>query len=103
MTIPEPVIGWGALIAALILTFVAPPGRRGRYAVVGSLVVFGLYLTASWFLWPSDNWLVPGIIAGVIGVVIRDIRRWLRFFQGATYRAIHPYYWYSRARRRRRY
>ncbi len=107
MTIPQPLIGWGALLIGLFLAFIAPPGRRGRWAVLSAVFVFGLFVTASFFLWPLDpdkqwNWLLPGALAGIIGVLIRDVRRWARYFQNITYRMRHPYFWYSRLRPRRR-
>lgn len=110
MTIPQPVIGVGALLIGLLLTFILPPGRRGRYALLGSIAVFALWVMAAFYLWPLDprngwNWVLPGVIAGAVAVVIRDIRRWARYFQNLSYRVRHPYYWYSRfraSRRRRR-
>ncbi len=109
MTIPFWLVGIGALIIALLIVFVAPPGRRGSWALVMSLVVFFLVLLAAFSLWPVDpnngwNWLLPGIIGGGLAVLVLDIRRWLRYFQNLTHRMRHPYYWYSRFYpRRRRY
>lgn len=102
MTIPEPVVGWGALLIALYLTCLAPPGRRGRNAIIGSVAVAALVFTAAWFLWPADNWLLPAVVASLIAIVIRDVRRWVRYFRNLSYRMRHPYYWYSRLSRRRR-
>jgi hypothetical protein len=110
MTIPIPLLGLGALVIGLLIAIVAPPGRRGQWAFVMSIVVFCLFLLASFCLWPIDpnhswNWLLPGIIGGVLAVIILDIRRWARYFQNLTHRMRSPYYWYSRmaSRRRRRY
>lgn len=110
MTIPTPLLGIGSLLIVLLIVFVAPPGRRGQWALLMSIVVFALCLLASFCLWPLDpnhqwNWLLPGLIGGVIMVVILDVRRWLRYFQNLTHRMRSPYYWYSRMypfRRRRR-
>ena len=107
MTIPQPVLGWGALLIALFLTFIAPPGRRGRWALFSAVFVFGLFVAAAFFIWPLDpnnqwNWLLPGALAGIIGVLIRDVRRSARYFQNITYRMRHPYFWSSRLRPRRR-
>ena len=110
MTIPYWLIGLVSLVVAVLMAVAAPPGRRGRWAILMSIVVFGLFLLASYCLWPADpknswNWLLPGIIGGVLAVIILDIRRWARYFQNLTHRMRSPYYWYSRMypfRRRRR-
>ena len=110
MTIPIPVLGLASLAIALVIALFAPPGRRGGWALIMSLVVFSLFLVAAYSLWPVDprngwNWVLPGAIGGAIAVLILDIRRWARYFTNLTYRMRHPYYWYSRLypRRRRRY
>ena len=42
--------------------------------------------------------------AGLLAVLYRDVRRFVRYFRGKVYRVTHPYYWYGRYyRRRRRY
>jgi hypothetical protein len=39
----------------------------------------------------------------MILIVVRDMRRWSRYFRDNTYRRYHPYNWYGRVRRRRYY
>lgn len=103
MTIPAPVIGLGSLCIAFYLTFLAPPGRRGRNAVLGGAFTVLTVFIAAYFLWPEDgswNFIIAAAVASVIAVLVRDVRRWVRYFQNLSYRVRHPYYWYGIARRR---
>jgi hypothetical protein len=110
MTIPTPLLGFLSLALAVLIALFAPPLRRGQWAFLMSIAVFGLFVLASFCLWPLDprngwNWALPGVIGGGLAVLILDVRRFVRHFQNLTYRMRHPYYWYSRLypRRRRRY
>lgn len=111
MTIPFWLLGLISLGLGLVFTLVAPPGRRAAWAFFDELAVFVFFVFAAYCLWPvtSDNdwrWLLPGLIAGGLALLIVEFRRWKRYFQNLTYRMRHPYYWYSRlysSRRRRRY
>ncbi|HTP11917.1 MAG TPA: hypothetical protein VMP08_26880 [Anaerolineae bacterium] len=112
MYISQEVIGLSCLIGALILTFAWPLGRRSNGHVFLSLCIIVLFILAAWNLIPvtwvskSDSGLVIliGLGAGLLAVIYRDVRRFLRFFHGKVYRMTHPYYWYGRYyRRRRRY
>jgi len=111
MTIPFPLLGYGSLLLGLLFTFAVPPGRRAHLAFLDELAVFLLFVFASYCLWPIDpnngwNWLLPGIIAGGLALLIIEFRRWQRYFHNLQYRMRHPYFWYSRfhsyTRRRRR-
>ena len=111
MFISQPVIGWGSLIAGLLLTFFFPLGQRRGHHLLSEIVLILLFIAAAYNLIPiqwiprGEDWKVIaiGLGAGLIAVIIRDIRRFFRFFRGRVYRMSHPYYWYSRAFRRRRY
>lgn len=110
MTIPYWLLGWVSLALGLLFTFVIPPGRRAHLAFLDELAVFLLFVFASFSLWPKPqgwNWLWPGIVAGVLALVIVEFRRFTRYFQNLQYRMRHPYFWYSRfhsyTRRRRRH
>jgi hypothetical protein len=112
MFISQGVIGWGALILGLALTFFFPLGQRRGNHLISELILILLFVTAAYNLIPvewvprGEDWkvIVIGLGAGLIAVIIRDIRRFFRFFHGRLYRMSHPYYWYSRAfGRRRRY
>lgn len=110
MYINQQVFGLGCLIVALILTFAWPLGRRSNGHVFLSLSILVLFILAAYNLipvtWiPAENtWLVIliGLAAGLLAVLYRDVRRFLRFFHGKVYRMTHPYYWYGRYYRRRR-
>jgi hypothetical protein len=112
MYINQQVFGLGCLIVALILTFAWPLGRRSNGHVFLSLSILVLFILAAYNLipvtWiPVENTglvILIGLGAGLLAVLYRDVRRFLRFFHGRVYRMTHPYYWYGRYyRRRRRY
>ena len=103
-----PLLGIISFLLALYTALVAPPGRRGGFAIGGALLVALLCVFAAFALWPIDpknewNWLPPGLVLAMILIVVRDMRRWSRYFRDNTYRRYHPYNWYGRIRRRRYY
>ena len=112
MYVSPQVFGLGCLIVALILTFAWPLGRRSNGHIFLSLSIIVLFVLAAWnlipFSWiPKENSglvILVGLGVGLLAVIYRDVRRFLRFFHGRVYRMTHPYYWYGRYyRRRRRY
>ena len=112
MFISQQVIGLGCLIGALILTFAWPLGRHSGGHIFLSLSIIVLFVLAAYNLIPvtwipvTDTWkvILIGLVVGLLAVLYRDVRRFLRFFHGRVYRMTHPYYWYGRYyRRRRRY
>jgi hypothetical protein len=52
----------------------------------------------------GETWKVVliGLGLGLLAVLYRDVRRFVRYFRGKVYRVTHPYYWYGRYYRRRR-
>ena len=110
MYVSPQVFGLGCLIVALILTFGWPLGRRSSGHVFLSLSIIVLFMLAVWNLIPTtwlpkespDLGLLIGLGLGLLAVLYRDTRRFLRFFHGRVYRMTHPYYWYGRYYRRRR-
>ncbi len=94
------------------MTFAWPLGpRRGSHILLSISIVILL-------CWPlttsspsrgfpvADTWkvILIGLGLGLLAVLYRDVRRFVRYFRGKVYRVTHPYYWYGRYyRRRRRY
>jgi hypothetical protein len=110
--IHQSVFGVVCLIGAGILTFAWPLGpRRGSHLLLSISIVI-LSVLAAYNLIPvtwiplSETWkvILIGLGLGLLAVLYRDVRRFVRYFRGKVYRVTHPYYWYGRYyRRRRRY
>jgi chromate transport protein ChrA len=112
MTIPPLVLGLACLVLGLLLTFVVRIQRGRLRNQVWDLITLALFVGAAWWLRIWDAWsnLVVGLIAGLLAIVIRDIRLWAVRFRDQVYGRRHRYYWYGQARdwysgrrRRRRY
>ena len=110
--ISQPVFGVLCLIGAIALTFAWPLGRRSGGHILLSIIIIVLSILAAYNLIPvtwipvADTWkvILIGLGLGLLAIIYRDVRRFLRFFHGRVYRMTHPYYWYGRYyRRRRRY
>jgi hypothetical protein len=111
LSIPTWILGLVSLALGIFFTFIAPPGRRATFALLDEAAVMGLFLFAAYCLWPIDpnngwNWLLPGLVLGVIAILIIEFRRFTRYFHNLQYRVRHPYFWYGKfnawTRRRRR-
>jgi|GEM_PF-867791 len=117
VTLSYPLIGIACLLAGLGITLFWPLGQARRGHLMSEIVILVLFVAAGGFLWAgglipeSISWgasLVIGGIVGIVAVVFRDARRWIRHFQYQAYKWTHPYYWYGRvgramtARRERR-
>jgi hypothetical protein len=113
MYVSPAAIGLGALALGIMLALFFPLGRARGNHLVSTLIIFALFAVACFLLlrgvlnspWP----LAIGVGLGLVVVLYRALRRWLRYFQGVVYRTTHPYYWFSRmwrggtrSRRRRR-
>lgn len=103
-----PVIGIMCLLAALAITFLWPLGPARRNHVISEIVIFVLFVASASCLWAgtwipeSISWLgalAIGAGLGVLAVVFRDVRRFVRYFRGQIYKYRHPYYWYGRVGR----
>ncbi len=98
------------MIGAIGLTFAWPLGSERRGHLISSLLILALFVIGVYNLIPvtwipvEETWKVIaiGLGLGLLAVLYRDVRRFLRFFRGKVYRATHPYYWYGRYYRRRR-
>jgi hypothetical protein len=110
--ISQSVFGVLCLVGALVLTFAWPLGRRSNGHIFLSLCIIVLFVLAAYNLIPvtwipvGETWkvILIGLGLGLLAVIYRDVRRFVRFFRGRVYRVTHPYYWYgSYYRRRRRY
>jgi hypothetical protein len=103
MFISQPLIGWSSFALALVFTLFFPLGRQSASHTISSIAIVVLFVIAAYNLITvemiPETWqvLAIGLGAGLIAVIIRDIRRFFRFFHGKVYRVTHPYYWYSRA------
>jgi hypothetical protein len=101
MYISTGVMGLAALIVGVLLALFLPLGRARSNHLVSTLIIFGLFVGAGVLLfremlgWQAALGIGAGL--GLLAVLYRGLRRWLRYFQGAVYRATHPYYWYGRA------
>jgi hypothetical protein len=108
MTIPPLLLGIGCIVLGLLLTFAFPIQRRRFANQLWDLITLALFVAGVWFINYWDFWsnIGVGLIAGLIAIVIRDIRLWKVRFKDQVYRRRHRYYWYGRARdwygRRRR-
>ena len=106
--INQTVLGILCLVLAIGLTLFYPLGRKNGSHLISSLIILALFVTAAFNLIPANvvpsdaMVIVIGLIAGGIAVLIRSVRRWVRYFQGAVARRTSPYYWYQRAYSRRR-
>jgi hypothetical protein len=110
MTIPLPILGAVCVILALLLTFVFRIQRNALSNRLFDFVTLVLFVLGVWWIsyWDPLSNIVVGVIAGLVAVVIRDIRLWAARFRGQLYRRSHRYYWYDRGfgmfgGRRRRY
>ena len=107
MFISQPLIGWGCLFLGIVLALFFPLGRQSASHTISSIAIIVLFVIAAFNLITvemipeTETWkvLAIGLGAGLMAVIIRDIRRFFRFFHGKVYRVTHPYYWYSRALR----
>ncbi len=108
--INQSVFGVLCLLGACVLTFAWPLGRRTGGHILLSISIVILFVLAAYNLIPvtwipaSETWkvILIGLALGVLAVLYRDVRRFVRYFHGRVYRATHPYYWYGRYYRRRR-
>jgi hypothetical protein len=107
------VFGWLCLLGGVGLTFFYPLGQRRGNHLLSSALLLALFVIAAYILIPvawipvGERWqaLAIGVGVGLLAVLYRDVRRFIRYFQGKVYRMSQPYYWYGRAfrgRRRRR-
>ena len=109
MALPYPLFGVVCLLMGVLLT-IGFPIQRGRLSnQLWDFITLALFVLGFWWInyWDTLSNLGVGLIAGVVAVLIRDIRLWLVRYRGQTYRRGHRYYWYGRARdwysRRRRW
>ena len=98
MTIPTPILGAICVILALLLTFVFRIQRGSLAARFWDFVTLVLFVLGAWWInyWDPLSNLIVGVVAGLVAVVIRDIRLWAARFRGMVYRRTHRYYWYGR-------
>ena len=108
ITLSYPLVGIVCLLAAIAITFFWPLGSSRRNHVFSEVVLVALFVAAAGFLWAgglipeSVPWLTClfiGLIVGIVAVVVRDVRRFIRHFRYQTYKWTHPYYWYGRVGR----
>ena len=101
-------VGWLCLAGGIALAFFWPLGRKDAGHFLFNLVIIALFVAAAFNLITRDmlesdaTVLVMGLVAGLLAVLVRSVRRWLKYFQGVVARRTSPYYWYRRAFTRRR-
>jgi len=110
MTIPYPILGAICVILGVLLTLVFRIQRNNLSNRVWDFITLALFVLGVWWInyWDPLSNIVVGVVAGLVAVVIRDIRLWAARFRGQVYRRTHRYYWYGRGMgmfggRRRRY
>ncbi len=98
MTIPTPILGIACAILALLLTFVFRIQRGNLSNRLWDFVTLALCVAGVWWInfWDPLSNLVVGVGAGLVAIVIRDVRLWAARFRGEVYRRTHRYYWYGR-------
>ena len=107
------VIGWLCLLGGIGLTFFYPLGQRRGNHLLSSALLLALFVIASYILIPvawfrggeRGQALAIGLGIGLVAVLSRAVRRFIRYFQGTVYRMSQPYYCFAlpfRCRRRRR-
>ena len=108
ITLSYPLAGIVCLLAAIAITFFWPLGPSRRNHVFSEIVLVVLFAAAAGFLWAggiipeSVSWLTSlfvGLVVGIVAVIFRDVRRFVRHFRYETYKWTHPYYWYGRVGR----
>ncbi len=108
--INQSVFGVLCFLGACVLTFAWPLGRRSGGHILLSIIIVILFVLAAYNLIPvtwipaSETWkvILIGLGLGLLAVLYRDVRRFVRYVPGRVYRVTHPYYWYGRYYRRRR-
>jgi hypothetical protein len=108
--LPYPLFGVLCVLLGVLLT-IGFPIQRGRLAnQLWDFITLVLFVLGLWWInyWDTLSNLGVGLIAGVVAIIIRDIRLWLVRYRSQSYRRGHRYYWYGQARdwygrRRRRY
>ncbi|MGH2592407.1 MAG: hypothetical protein ACRDGG_02725 [Anaerolineae bacterium] len=101
-------VGLLCLAGGIVLAFIYPLGRKGASHLFFNLVIIALFVAAAFNLITKDRVesdamvFILGLAIGGLVVLIRSIRRWLKYFQGVVARRTSPYYWYQRAYARRR-
>lgn len=101
-------IGLLCLAGGIALGFFWPLGRKDAEHLLFNLIIIALFVIAAFNLIPASlissdiGVLVLGLVAGGVVVLIRSVRRYLKYFQGVFARRTSPYYWYRRAYERRR-
>jgi hypothetical protein len=109
MDLPYSMLGVVCLIVGLLLT-VGGPVQRGRlnHRLWDVLTLALFIIGVCWIrYWDDLSNFGVGLLAGLAAILVRDVRSFVRHFQGQVYRRSHRYYWYGRAhswyRGRRRY
>ena len=102
------IIGLLCLAGGVALAFFWPLGRKNGEHLLFNVIIIGLFVVAAYNLITKDmvgddaTVIVLGLAVGGLAVLIRSVRRWLKYFQGVVSRRTSPYYWYRRAFARRR-
>ena len=98
MTIPTPIVGAACIILALLLTFVFGIQRNNLSNRLFDFITLVLFVAGVWWVnyWDPLSNIVVGVVAGLVAIVIRDVRLWVARFRGQVYRRTHRYYWYGR-------
>ena len=108
ITISQTLFGVLCLAGGLGLALFYPLGGKSGSHLISNLIIIALFVGAAFNLITKEMVesdavvIILGLAAGGLAVLLRSVRRWLRYFQGVVARRSSPYYWYQRAYSRRR-
>ena len=99
MDLPYPILGVVCLILGLLVTLGGPVPRNRLSHRLWDVLVLALFIVGVVWIryWDDLSNFGVGLIAGVVAILIRDVRGFVRHFQNDAYGRGHRYYWYGRA------
>ena len=89
-------IGVGAGLLGLIITFGVPVNRRRINQAVPTLLIIVMFFTSSLSVLVFPEWLIAGITASVLALIYRDIVRFIKHVYWDVTKYSRRDYWYRR-------
>jgi len=96
---PYLILGVVCVILGVLITLGGPVPRARLGHRLWDLLVLVLFIVGVIWIryWDDLSNFGVGLIAGLVAIVIRDIRGFMVHFQREAYGRGHRYYWYGRA------